>query len=258
MKHFKHLKKEAYTELKKALVAAGEIDRLMKTASMFLATAKLIESYSPLALPFTYEEFFQVALDKIKFQIELISKTDKLATFFKAMDVMIDAKTIKEGRDFSIEIKSNLTIKGSGQEKKEMPLPPDTRVMFLRVSSVYTMFARTSFNKGDSTQSTIEQNIRSHPSYIGVVASKRFKWHEIEEVPNGDFASGHTPEGETLTSTDNRVTKRSIEKSTVSSCVALNYDIFRELCDIELQRSTDDGTPATTVDDPTQPEPLPF
>ncbi len=258
MKHFKHLKKEAYTELKKALVAAGEIDRLMKTASMFLATAKLIESYSPLSLPFTYEEFFQVALDKIKFQIELISKTDKLATFFKAMDVMIDAKTIKEGRDFSIEIKSNLTIKGSGQEKKEMPLPPDTRVMFLRVSSVYTMFARTSFNKGDSTQSTIEQNIRSHPSYIGVVASKRFKWHEIEEVPNGDFTSENTSDAALKPVPDNRVTKRSIEKSTVSSCVALNYDIFRELYDIELQRSTEDGTPAHTVDDDTQPQPLPF
>jgi DNA primase catalytic core len=262
MKHFKNLKKEAYNELKKVLVAAGEIDRLMKTASLFLATTKLIEDYSPLQLPFTYAEFFQIAIDKIKFQVELISKTDKLATFFKAMDVMIDAKTIVDGRDFSIEQKSALTIKTSGQEKKEVTLPSETRILFLRVSSVYTMFARTSFNRGDSSQSTIEQNIRSHPSYIGVVASKRFRWHEIEEVPNGDFTTGTTPEGVIKEVPDNRVSKRYIEKSTVSSCVALNYDIFRELYDIELQRSSGEDQSATdqsTADsNASQAQPLPF
>ena len=103
MQHFRALKQKSYDELKQALINAGEIDRLMKTASLFLATCRLIEDYTELKLPFTYEEFFKIACDKIKFQVELISKTDKLATFFKAMDVMIDTKAIREGRDFAID-----------------------------------------------------------------------------------------------------------------------------------------------------------
>lgn len=91
---------KAYDELKSALPNAGEIDRLMKTASLFLATCNLIENYTDMKLPFSYKDFFKIACNKIKFQVELISKTDKLATFFKAMDVMVDTKAIREGRDF--------------------------------------------------------------------------------------------------------------------------------------------------------------
>ena len=131
--------------MKQALINAGEIDRLMKTASLFLATCRLIEDYTELKLPFTYEEFFKIACDKIKFQVELISKTDKLATFFKAMDVMIDTKAIREGRDFAIDTPERITIKLPGGEKKEVPIPAGTRVLFLRVSTIYTQYARSSY-----------------------------------------------------------------------------------------------------------------
>ena len=70
-------------------------------------------------LPFSYKEFFKIACAKIKFQVELISKTDKLATFFKAMDVMIDTKAIIENRDFTIDTPDKITIKTPGGEKKE-------------------------------------------------------------------------------------------------------------------------------------------
>lgn len=98
---------------------SGEIDRLMKTASLFLATCNLIENYTDMKLPFTYKDFFKIACNKIKFQVELISKTDKLASFFKAMDVMIDSKAIKEGRDFAIDTPERFTIKLPGGEKRK-------------------------------------------------------------------------------------------------------------------------------------------
>ena len=41
MDHFRTLKQQAYDELKTELNNSGEIDRLMKTASLFLATCKL-------------------------------------------------------------------------------------------------------------------------------------------------------------------------------------------------------------------------
>ncbi len=91
MDRFRSLKQEAYDELKQDVINSGEMDRLMKTASLFLGTVKLIERYSSLKLPFTYEDFFNIAREKIRFQLSLIRSTDKLAMFFTAVNNMIDS-----------------------------------------------------------------------------------------------------------------------------------------------------------------------
>lgn len=249
MEHFRTLKQEAYDELKPLLVSSGEIDRLMKTVSLFLAVCKLIEKYSKLKLPFTYEDFFPIALAKIKQQVELISHSDKLANFFKAMDVMIDSKAIREGRDFEISTPEKLVIKQQGGGKVEKILPQGTRVLFLRLSAIYIQFARSSYNNEDSTQSTIEQNLRSNQAYIGSISSRRFNWTEVTEVPRGGERTVSI-NMETMTSEkveDNRV-ERVVEKRMLnSSCIAINYDVFRELYEIDLQRET-------PCDEPLEPE----
>ena len=242
MDNFRSLKQQCYDELKETLVNAGEIDRLMKTASLFLATCKLIENYTDMKLPFSYKDFFKIACNKIKFQVELISKTDKLATFFKAMDVMIDSKAVREGRDFTIDTPDRVTIKLPGGEKKEIAFPAGTRILFLRLSNVYTQFARSSYNSEESTQSTIEQNLRSHPSYIGLIHARRFNWYDVVEVPRGGFVTDENLpfQPEEGVKTDNTMVRKMEKQTTNSSCIALNYDIFRELYDIDLQRKPDD------------------
>lgn len=255
MDHFRTLKQQAYDELKEALVNAGEIDRLMKTASLFLATCRLIQDYTPLNLPFTYDEFFQIARDKIKFQVELISKTDKLATFFKAMDVMIDSKAVREGRDFHIATPDLLTIKMPDGEKKELPITAGTKVLFLRVSNIYSQFAKSSYNREDSTQSTIDQNLRSHPSYLGVIHARRFNWYDVVEVPRGGFEEAPPTENGVTAGIDNTMVRKMEKRNVTSSCIALNYDIFRELYDIDLQRNCDPEPEDTPTD---EKQPLPF
>lgn len=250
MSHFRSLKQQAYDELKTKLLNAGEIDRLMKTASLFLATCKLIENYTALKLPFTYDEFFKIACAKIKFQVELISKTDKLATFFKAMDVMIDTKAIVENRDFAIDTPDKVTIKMPGGEKKEIAFAPGTKILFLRLSTIYTQFARSSYSNNDSTQSTIEQNLRSHSSYIGLIHARRFNWHEVVEVPKGGF-DDDMDNG----NIDNTMVRKVEKRMTNSSCIALNYDVFRELYDIDLQRSSNESSSGSSN---TSKQPLPF
>jgi len=237
MNHFRELKRECYNELKDSLVNVGEIDRLMKTASLFLATCKLVEDYTSLSLPFTYKEFFVVACDKIRAQIELISHTDKLAIFFKAMNVMIDTKAIKEGRDFAIDTPDKITIKMSGGEKKCVAFPAGTKVLFIRISSVYTQFAKSSYNSEDSTQSTIEQNLRSNPAYIGLVHARRFTWFDVVEVPIGGFES--LDNGTDGITTNNNMVRKMEKQGTNSSCIAMNYDIFTDLYDIDLLRHDD-------------------
>lgn len=228
MDKFRLLKQECYKELKARMTSTGEVDRLMKTVSLFLATCKLLEDFTDLKLPFSYQEFFDIALAKINFQIELISKTDKLASFFTAMDVMIDTKAILEGRDFAIEEKEMITIKAPGGARQEVSLAAGTRVMFIRVGAVYSQYARSSYNREESTLSTIEQNLRSSPAYLGMVNSRRFKWSTTVEVPRG---------GDDGTEGSDLMVKKVETQTTSSSCIALNYDTFRQIYDIDLERS---------------------
>ncbi|KAK9662136.1 hypothetical protein QE152_g41435, partial [Popillia japonica] len=71
-------RKELNDNINKTSNNGGEQTRIINTISLFLATCKLIEEYAPhLKLPFTYNEFFQIELDKVRTQVDLIARTDK-------------------------------------------------------------------------------------------------------------------------------------------------------------------------------------
>lgn len=222
MDHFRALKQEAYSELKNDVINSGEMDRLMKTASLFLGMVKLVERYSKLKLPFTYDEFFTLVQEKIKFQLSLIRSTDKLAMFFNAVNNMIDTKQILVGREMLIEQPKSVTGKDSHGDKKTFGFDPGTHVLFLRLSSVYSIYDRSGYNSENTTLSTLEQNLRSHPSYIGTVPSRRFTWEETVEVAKQD-------DQETMV----RVRK---ERSTSTSAIIIDYDKFMEMYNIDFRR----------------------
>ena len=222
MDHFRALKQEAYSELKNDVINSGEMDRLMKTASLFLGMVKLVERYSKLKLPFTYDEFFTLVQEKIKFQLSLIRSTDKLAMFFNAVNNMIDTKQILVGREMLIEQPKSVTGKDSHGDKKTFGFDPGTHILFLRLSSVYSIYDRSGYNSENTTLSTLEQNLRSHPSYIGTVPSRRFTWEETVEVAKQD-------DQETMV----RVRK---ERSTSTSAIIIDYDKFMEMYNIDFRR----------------------
>lgn len=222
MDHFRALKQEAYSELKSDVVNSGEMDRLMKTASLFLGMVKLVERYSKLKLPFTYDEFFALVQEKIKFQLSLIRSTDKLAMFFNAVNNMIDTKQVLVGREMLIEQPKSVTGKDSHGDKKTFGFDSGTHILFLRLSSVYSIYDRSGYNSENTTLSTLEQNLRSHPSYIGTVPSRRFTWEETVEVAKLD-------DQETMV----RVRK---ERSTSTSAIIIDYDKFMEMYNIDFRR----------------------
>lgn len=222
MDHFRALKQEAYSELKSDVVNSGEMDRLMKTASLFLGMVKLVERYSKLKLPFTYDEFFALVQEKIKFQLSLIRSTDKLAMFFNAVNNMIDTKQVLVGREMLIEQPKSVTGKDSHGDKKTFGFDSGTHILFLRLSSVYSIYDRSGYNSENTTLSTLEQNLRSHPSYIGTVPSRRFTWEETVEVAKQD-------DQETMV----RVRK---ERSTSTSAIIIDYDKFMEMYNIGFRR----------------------
>ena len=224
MDHFPSLRKEAYKELTRNAVVSGQMDRIMKTMSFFLGTVKLVEQYTNLQLPFTYEEFFTLAVKKIDFQMSLIQTTDKLATFFTAMNTMIDTGTIIEGRDFTIEQPRSCTLINAQGNKVTIAFEPGTNVLFLRTATIFSYYDRSSFNTERTTKSTIDQNLRSHPSYIGQISSHRFEWEEVvEKVYNQQTGS---------------VQRQAEAKGVMTSATVLNYDKFLDLYNMDFRRST--------------------
>lgn len=171
---------------------------------------------------------------------------------FKAMDVMIDTKAIMENREFAIGTPDKITITLPGSEKKEVAFPAGTKILFLRLSTIYTQFSRSSYNNEDSTQPTIEQNLRSHPSYIGFVHGRRFNWNEVVEVPRGGYENSNPGDGVAV---DNTMVRKIEKRFTNSSCIALNYEIFQELYDIDLRRSNSELAPESADQNK---QPLPF
>lgn len=227
MDHFRSLKQEAYNELKQDLINSGEMDRLMKTASLFLGTVKLIERYSNLRLPFTYDEFFKIVQEKVQFQLSLIRSTDKLAMFFTAVNNMIDTRQIIEGREFLIEQPKKVTGKDSRGDAKTFTFEAGANIMFLRLSAVFSIFDRSGYNNENSTLSTIEQNLRSHSSYVGTVSSRRFIWEET--VDDADLRDGS-------------MVKLRKQKSTSTSAIIIDYDKFVESYNIDFRRDCADDS----------------
>ena len=82
-------------------------------------------------------------------------------------------------------------------------------------------FDRNGYNSEKSTLATIEQNLRSHPSYIGTVPSRRFEWEEVVE--------------EYDVQTD-KVIKKEVGKQTSTSAVIIDYDAFMKAYNIDFRR----------------------
>lgn len=209
MDHFRQLRQEAYEELKAGVVNEGVRDRLMKTFSLFLGMVKLVEQYSRFHLPFTYAEFFGLVQVKIDQQMKLISSTDKLAAFFTSVNALIDTHKIVAGRDFQIRIGGKLSGKDRDGNAKTFTFGVDQEILLLRVSTVFNIVASNGRLEDNANQSTIAQNLESHPSYLGTVATARFKWTEIIEKKEGD-----------------KVIKDEVEKGLSTSAVLLDYRLF--------------------------------
>ena len=110
-------------------------------------------------------------------------------------------------------------------------------------------YERGGYSKGEETsQSTIDQNLRSHPSYIGQVLGRRFKWEEVEEMAKNPFENA-SPDLGMKSTIDNTAIRKKTIKETQSSCIALNYDIFHELYGIDLQRASTASTSDSNIPD---------
>ncbi len=234
---------------------SGEQARLIATMSMFLAMCKLIEQHAPhLPLPFTYNEFLRLAVEKVRSQISMLTRTDKLAVFFSTVDTLIDSGRIRQGRDFKIATPGTVTLTGGVAHSLK---PADTQVLYMNLKSIHQMYASAVAKDGKPLSlSTLEINLKSHPSYIGQVNNTRFKWLEAVEAPVHPEDEKDAFTG-AVVKANMTMTRIMQSKTKVTSAVALNYDILRRTMDIDFERSpmaeSDSLQPAAVHDQPQIP-----
>jgi DNA primase catalytic core len=240
--HFEEIQKQCTREIMdkidKMQGRSGDQNRIIITISMFTATCKIMEEYAPnLRLPFTYNEFIELGMQKIKQQVEMIARSDKLASFFNTIDYLIDKGTLKFGRDIKIEQPTKLKLKG-GEEV--IMKPSDSRVLYMNISNVHKMYLMAMTGEKPLTLTTLEVNLKSHPSYIGTVSNTRFRWQEVREVPRGETSDANVYNNELKRIVENK------EKQT--SAIVLNYDILQKFMGIDFERlgaNSQSSTPVT-------------
>ena len=199
---------------------SGNQTRIINTVAMFASTCKILTSFAPyLELPFTYEEFVQLAVAKVRGQIEMITSTNKLATFFDIMDILIDRQVggIKIGRDFRIVSPSKPDIKLKGGRDFHLPTP-NTRLIYLRIDPIHQAYQKTFSGDHPLTKTTLLMNLRSDSAYIGEVGACKFEWEEMEEKSVNDNPTGEK----------NVAARYMVKKQTNTSAIVMNYSILSE------------------------------
>lgn len=242
-RYYQKAQRACYKEIKKDLSEAGAThqSRILNTISLFLAICKLWEEYVPtLRLPFSYTEFYAIARSKIIEQSESISQTNRLSVFFDTLQILLN-KTIngiQPERDYRIEIMRKITVMRHRKETYEMDLPSAPKVLLLRINVVHQLYA--DIQKSEAlTLTNLMMYLRDHPAYIGQVKSARFTWNEYTDQ---------------LDELDKRVKRVERKSSAITSCVAINYDILKELSGIDFEKYKAPVMPFDTSPAPASPE----
>ena len=237
--HFQDLHRQAVREIQERVEQdgrrSGDQTRIINTVAMFAATCRLMQDYAPhLRLPFTYGQFIQLCVDKVTSQIGMIQATNKLAEFFDIVEVLIDRRQLLQGRDYRI------LQPGRGQtlaRKKQDPytVPTDqTQILYLRIESIHSAYMaemqRRAGREHPLTKQTLFTNLRSDPTFIGETSGFKFMWEEevSETLASQEQGSSAPPIAARL--------MRKFDK--VTSAVILNYTLFREHYEKDLERKT--------------------
>jgi DNA primase catalytic core len=190
---FKKEWEETEKKLKKDLKSRcdGYENRILITVSIFTTMCKLWEEHATNAkLPFTYEEFYEIALEQIINQSAAIAETNRLATFFQALEILLGNNKITSGKELHIELVQEVQIrngkdKATGKEKfKEIRWDNAFRkIVFLRIGEVHTEYTRM-HPKENLSIKNLNTYIKDHPAYIGSTKSHVYRWEETKKVGN--------------------------------------------------------------------------
>jgi DNA primase catalytic core len=195
--------------------------RMINTVSLFVAMAKLWEDHvKELPLPFTFDEFYNIAKRQIIRQSEEMGSSNRLAVFFDTISMLYAQGQIISGREFDIETMQEVTIQTSNSQTKPVSFDGvKKKVLFLIVNDIILAYQKIHTNES-LKMNALRMYLKDHPSYIGQVKGHRFTYQY--EAWESDPATDST--------------RRVIHKADRNtSCIALDYEIIFKM-GIDLER----------------------
>ena len=209
--------------------------RIINTVSLFIAMCKLWCEHVPeLPLPFTFDEFYEVAKKQVVRQSEDLSSSNRLAVFFDTISMLYTQGQIVAGREFEIATETCITVQKTRTETENVHWNGDSkRVLYLIVNDVIQIYQK--LHSAESLKlNALRTYLRDHPSYLGQIKSHRFLY-EFEAWVEDSFNSS--------------VTKRIIKKAERNtSCIALDYEKLAAAgIDLDKMRIPQTGAEPTSV-----------
>ena len=200
-------------------------------------------------MPFTYEEFYPLAVSKVLKQVEIISSTNKLSTYFNAISFQINQKQVVVNKELKISQPGKVTIKKSGTDTEEIDLvPADMKVLYLDFEAIYPLYVRAVGNQKEAlSRQSLKSYFESNQAYIGSCRATKFRWHEEGFAKPAQI----DPALDTPTMEVHRVLE---VKTKTTSAYMFNYDMLKGLMNIDFER--DDYQP--NPDASATPDTIPF
>lgn len=242
-KHFMSIFNDEIKKLKEAIkvdIVNGEgLSRIVSAVALIVSTCRLFEEHIPsLKLPFTYETFFRIGKDKILTQLDQLSSSNKLTNFFKSLSALITYRVIMLDREIKIKEVNQVTIKLRGKNTETKNFAEPTKVLYIDITEVYNKYRVNVGDKESLSQSSLLSYFESLPAYIGLCKSTQFKWEEHTFAARSELLPG----GEDgLDPQIDRSVKQVMKSETKNtSAYMFNYDLLKELMDIDFERKDDD------------------
>ena len=209
------------------------LTRILNSVAMFTTICRIIVEHTNLKLPFTYDEFYKLAVNKITKQVESISSSNKLATYFNIIAYLLSKGEIIYGKEFKVDSPrgNSIVVKTSGDKTENKLLEPGTRLLYLHFEGIYTAYAKYA-GKDALTRMSLQNYILANQAFIGKVNSTRFTYYiDTIEDKVSSLSDEPTPTHKTKKVTNN------------TSAYVFDYDVICTLMDIDLLQS------AATIED---------
>lgn len=235
-KHFNHLYTEEVKLIKQEVTGSVTntegLTRIINSIALTTTMCRIVEEHTDLQLPFSYDTFFSMATDKVLKQVEMISTSNKLSNYFTTIGYLINQGRITIGKELKVAVPKDgrVTVKTSGNNTEEKQLPSvETRVLYIDFGSIYPLYQQTV--KDALTKASLQSYFNSNSAYIGLCRSTQFKWY--------DETKGEREVLNDLGDKEMKTFKKLEPHYNNTSAFMFNYDILKELMDVDFERKSD-------------------
>ena len=216
------------------------LGRVIESVAMVTAMCRFIESHTGLKLPFTYAEFFKIGCEKVLKQMETISSSNKLQTYFSTISFLINQEMLRLGKELKVVQPGKITVLRSGKNTETVELEPkEMKVLYLDFESIYPLYHKST-SKEALSRASLRAYFESNKAYLGLCKTTNFIWYDQQSVPQKD-ADGNITD---------KVTFIMEKKKKASSAYMFNYDVLSDLMNVDFEMKDDETEPAKPVDLP--------